>query len=263
MSDSAPPPPLTYARATRAALWRAPGPATAIALAGIGCALAGPEWALAPGLPAPLPLSPVLLAPALLAAAGALGLARARARAAIAVIEAGAAAQAPALRRLMARAVRRDAYGAVAEDGRAAVAADFARRLGVPDGALTPAAALAAVEAALGAGPVPGPADPAGFEAWVAARLAARGWTVTPTGGTGDQGADVIARRGAEGIAVQCKLSSRPVGNRAVQEALAGARFHGMTGAAVVSNAGFTRAAADLAASAGVQLWTHHDLAVD
>jgi restriction system protein len=262
--DTAPPAVTDYPRAFRAALWRAPGAGAALALAGIGCALAGAGWAAAPvpsgGLPLPVPLSPALLAPVLIAAGGAAGLARVRAQAAAAVLRAGAAAQAPALRRLMARAVRRDAYGAVAEDGRAAVAADFARRLGVPDDALAPAAALAVIEAVLGAGPVPGPSDPAGFEAWVAARLAARGWEVTPTGGTGDQGADVIARRGAESIAVQCKLASRPVGNRAVQEALAGAQFHGLAGAAVVSNAGFTRSAVDLAASAGVSLWTTADL---
>ncbi len=254
------PPPVdapSYMRALRVALLRAPGPGAAVALAGVVCGLAGPwDAPSSPGLPLPVPLTPALLAPLLVAAGGALALGRARARAAAAVLRAAAAAEAPALRRMLARAVTRDGFGAVAADGRVAVATAYAVRCGVPPDALPPAAALAAIEAAVGVATDAAVADPGAFEAWVAARLAAQGWTVRTTGGAGDQGADVIARRGAEGLAVQCKLSSRPVGNRAVQEALAGARFHGLPSAAVVSNAGFTRSARDLAASAGVLLLT-------
>ena len=57
---------------------------------------------------------------------------------------------------------------------------------------------------------------------------------------------------------LQCKLYSRPVGNNAVQQAIAGQRFELATHAVVVSNAAFTRSARELAAAAGVLL-LHHD----
>jgi hypothetical protein len=73
-------------------------------------------------------------------------------------------------------------------------------------------------------------------------------------GGSGDQGVDVIATRGSERIAVQCKNYAKPVGNRPVQEVYAGAQHHRCTAAWVVAPEGFTKGAVDLARSVAVSL---------
>ena len=56
------------------------------------------------------------------------------------------------------------------------------------------------------------------------------------------------------------QAATRPVGNKAVQQALAGQHHFGLAKAAVLTNCGFTRSATELAASTGVVLMTHHDL---
>ncbi|MFH5923445.1 restriction endonuclease [Roseomonas xinghualingensis] len=101
---------------------------------------------------------------------------------------------------------------------------------------------------------------PRQFEQHCADVLAARGWSVTVGRGSGDQGVDVLARKGGRSVVLQCKLYSRPVGNKAVQEALAGCGYAGADGAAVVSNAAFTAAAHALAARTGVLLLHVSDL---
>ncbi len=88
--------------------------------------------------------------------------------------------------------------------------------------------------------------------------LQAQGWRVDTTPVTGDQGADLIAEADGCRIVIQCKFYSRPVGNKAVQEAHAALGFHAGDRAAVVSNASFTRAAQELARATGVLL-LHHD----
>jgi Restriction endonuclease len=47
--------------------------------------------------------------------------------------------------------------------------------------------------------------SPAEFESWVAARLAESGYSVAQTGGPGDEGVDIHARRGTTLMVVQCK----------------------------------------------------------
>ncbi len=102
---------------------------------------------------------------------------------------------------------------------------------------------------------------PYAFEAYCAALLDRAGWDAEVVGGSGDQGADVIARRRHESIVLQCKLYARPVGNRAVQEAHAGRGMHETELAAVVAPAGFTRAAHAAAEQLDVQLLAPSDLA--
>ena len=92
--------------------------------------------------------------------------------------------------------------------------------------------------------------------------LQARGWHVETTPVTGDQGADLIAEAGNRRVVIQCKFYSRPVGNKAVQEAHAAVGFHGGDHAAVVTNARFTRSAKQLAEANGVLL-LHHDQLAD
>ncbi len=91
--------------------------------------------------------------------------------------------------------------------------------------------------------------------------LQARGWKVETTPVTGDQGADLIAEAGGCRVIIQCKFYSKPVGNKAVQEAHAALGFHAGDRAAVVSNASFTRSARQLAQSTGVTLLHHDQLA--
>jgi restriction system protein len=93
------------------------------------------------------------------------------------------------------------------------------------------------------------------FEHFTADVLRGLGFHATPLGGSGDQGVEVIARKGNEKIAVQCKNYDRPIGNKPVQEVYAGARHHRCTRAWVIAPAGFTKGATDLARSVGVSLY--------
>jgi len=102
--------------------------------------------------------------------------------------------------------------------------------------------------------------DPMAFEQACASQLRALGWDANATGGSGDQGIDVQARKGGVRVVLQCKLYSQAVGNGAVQEALSGKAFAKAHIAAVVSNAGFTRKAHELAAATGVMLLHHTEL---
>ena len=116
--------------------------------------------------------------------------------------------------------------------------------------------------------PLPAPAPcanddvltPLGFERHCAALLRANGWTAILTAGSGDQGVDVLARRGDTSVVIQCKLYSKPIGNRAVQEAIAGRSYMGATHAAVVSNQLYTPAARELAQRTRVMLLAAADL---
>jgi restriction system protein len=98
------------------------------------------------------------------------------------------------------------------------------------------------------------------FEHFVSGQLEASGWSVRHTGKSGDQGADLVAGKPGVTVAVQCKLYAQPVGNKAVQEALAAQRYYATDHAAVVSNAAFTKSAVQLARSADVLLLHPSDL---
>jgi len=178
-------------------------------------------------------------------------------------------AHAPALRRNLARAQRRNDYGHLVRDDTAAAVAEFLASVGLSAHDLPQAAALirarlgqadrATAESGHGLDQIP--ADPAAFERFVAEALVRAGWQARVTGASGDQGTDVVAIKDGLSVGLQCKLHGQPVGNAAVQAALAGARFHGLAVAAVVTNAGYTRAARDLAAATGVVLLHVADLA--
>ncbi|MCV2864837.1 restriction endonuclease [Defluviimonas sp. WL0075] len=61
-------------------------------------------------------------------------------------------------------------------------------------------------------------------------------------------------------IGIQTKLYSSPASNKAVQEAHAGKIHYGLDKAAVLSSAGFTASATDLAKSTGVILLSQYDI---
>lgn len=105
-----------------------------------------------------------------------------------------------------------------------------------------------------------GDMSPTDYERHCAELLTRAGWDARTTKGSGDQGADVIATRGGKRLVLQCKLYSSPVGNTAVQEVVAAKIHEGAGFGAVVSNAAFTPAARQLAATTGTLLLHHSEL---
>lgn len=98
------------------------------------------------------------------------------------------------------------------------------------------------------------------FEHWVAAAMRRFGWDATVTIGSGDQGIDVICSRDGMRLGLQCKLYAGSIGNKAVQEANAGKAFYKLHEAGVITNSVFTSSAKALAQSAGIHLFSHHDI---
>lgn len=98
------------------------------------------------------------------------------------------------------------------------------------------------------------------FELACARELRDAGWTTTVSPAGPDQGVDVFAERDGFTMAIQCKFYSRPVGNKAVQEAFAAKSFTGAHAAAVVTNSIYTRSAEELAETTGVLLLHVSDL---
>jgi len=104
------------------------------------------------------------------------------------------------------------------------------------------------------------PEDGWEFEHWVAEALQKFGWQAHATQGSGDQGVDVVATKGGLTLGIQCKRYSGSVGNKAVQEAFSGAKHMGLSKAAVLTNAEFTKSAKDLAVTTGVLLLSPEDI---
>jgi hypothetical protein len=80
------------------------------------------------------------------------------------------------------------------------------------------------------------------------------GYAVETTKASGDQGIDLIAKRGQRQIGIQAKGYTNNVGNAAVQEAFSGMVHYGCTECVVITNSYFTRGAYELAASTGCRL---------
>lgn len=94
------------------------------------------------------------------------------------------------------------------------------------------------------------------YENYVASRLKElRYHSIETTKASGDHGADIIAYA-PDGVkcAIQCKYYSKPVGNKAVQEALAGMVFYKCDRAIVITNNTFTKQAVEDANRMGVDL---------
>lgn len=96
--------------------------------------------------------------------------------------------------------------------------------------------------------------DGLALEHLCADRLRELGWEVQTTPVSGDQGVDLVARKGGYIAAVQCKNTAQPVGNGAVQEVFAGKTYYEAHVAAVVAPGGFTPGARQLADRVGVLL---------
>ncbi len=76
-----------------------------------------------------------------------------------------------------------------------------------------------------------------------------------------DQGVDIIAEKNRIRVVLQCKLYSRPVSNKSVQEAAAAKMHERAHYAAVVTNNRYTTSSEQLAATNGVLLLHYRDLA--
>ncbi|MDR3754909.1 MAG: restriction endonuclease [Terracidiphilus sp.] len=108
---------------------------------------------------------------------------------------------------------------------------------------------------------------PIQFEHFCANELRQVGWNAHVTKQSGDQGVDVVAEMDHLRVVIQCKLYyGQPVGNKAVQEAVAGRGHERATHSAVVTNNEYTLAAKQLASTNGIfllhysQLRNLHDL---
>lgn len=103
--------------------------------------------------------------------------------------------------------------------------------------------------------------DPIEFEADCAKQLRDTGWDARLTKASGDQGADIIAKKNGVVVVLQCKLYySRSVGNKAVQEACAARQHYRAHRSAVVTNKTYTNHARQLASTTGVLLLHDSDL---
>ncbi|WP_424363182.1 restriction endonuclease [Methylocystis parvus] len=102
--------------------------------------------------------------------------------------------------------------------------------------------------------------SPEEFEHYCAALLRQAKWRANVTPASGDQGVDIVAEKRGLRIVVQCKMYSKPVGNRAVQEIVAGIAHVDAQRGVVVTTVGYTPAAEALAASNNVLLLHHSQL---
>lgn len=92
------------------------------------------------------------------------------------------------------------------------------------------------------------------FENFCAQLLNEAGWKAQVTQKSGDQGIDIIGERNGIKAVFQVKKHASPIGNKAVQEAIAGKAFASADVAFVVSNSSFTPSARQLADVSGVEL---------
>ena len=100
--------------------------------------------------------------------------------------------------------------------------------------------------------------DPIEYEHAICEVFTNCGWNAQVTKASGDQGVDVIAELNGVRVAVQCKLYSSPVGNKAVEEVFAAKTHYDCQLAIVVTNNSYTPSAKQLASTCGVEL-LHHD----
>ena len=99
------------------------------------------------------------------------------------------------------------------------------------------------------------------FESFCAEELRRAGWSTRVTSQSRDQGADIVADWDDVRVVVQCKFYTQPVGNKSVQEVTTARAHYRASHGVVVSNARYTTAAHQLAATNEIRLLHHSDLA--
>jgi restriction system protein len=103
-------------------------------------------------------------------------------------------------------------------------------------------------------------AYPAEYERYCASEMRKAGWIASVTKVCGDQAVNIIAKKDRIRLLLRCKWYTRPVESSVVQDIDAARRHDGSEVAAVVSNAGYTTGARQLAAANRVLLLHHADL---
>jgi HJR/Mrr/RecB family endonuclease len=99
------------------------------------------------------------------------------------------------------------------------------------------------------------------FEDFIVDLFTKLGYVVEKRKRSHEQGLDLLLFKHGERIAVQVKRNRRPVGNRAVQQAIAACVYYQSQRAIVVTNSTFTLPAKQLAArSNNVELWDRNVL---
>lgn len=106
-------------------------------------------------------------------------------------------------------------------------------------------------------------ADPWVFESLCAGALPYVGFDYAEaTKGSDDHGVDILALRGQEHWAIQCKrwTPNRYVDTSAVKQVISGALYYGCTHAAVLTTTLFSPKAEDLAEQYNIYLWDRYQL---
>ena len=80
------------------------------------------------------------------------------------------------------------------------------------------------------------------------------------TSKTGDQGVDIVAQKGENRYAIQCKHYSSNVGNKAIQEVYTGKTVYGCNVGVVITNSHFTPKAKEIARITHTVLWGREQL---
>jgi len=171
------------------------------------------------------------------------------------------------LKRKLSLAIVQNDYGVITSDNTNLVYAEFIESMGY----IVDSASMKQVELALdefevqqaktGFDPETYPLDGHEFEHWVADNLKKFSWNAEVTRGSGDQGVDVIATKGAMRVGIQCKqFTSGKVGNSAVQEIVGAKALFGLTHLAVITTSDYTHAAKTLAGANSVALLSHYDI---
>jgi restriction system protein len=102
--------------------------------------------------------------------------------------------------------------------------------------------------------------DPIEFEKSIEYLFNSFGWNARQTKSTGDQGADVIAKKGDFISIIQCKLYSQPVGNKAVQEVFSAKKYYNGNDGVVITNSSYTKSAKMLASSTNIKLLHYSEI---
>lgn len=167
-------------------------------------------------------------------------------------------------------AVKKDDYGTIIEDKTTEEIMRFLGSMGYhydkeespEDLALVQSATTQLREAdeKQGFDPNNAPTDGIEFEHWVSDQLSKYNWDTSVSQPGSDQGIDIIAKYNKITVGIQCKRYTANVGNKAVQEAYAAQRYFGLDKVIVITTAGYTKSAMELAEQNNVGLHTVDDI---
>ena len=102
--------------------------------------------------------------------------------------------------------------------------------------------------------------DPFDYEHYCSSIFRNNGWDSKATQGSSDQGVDVIAKKDDIKLVAQCKKFTKAVGNKAVQEIVAGIKYYQADIGIVIAPNGFTKSAEKLAEANKIKLIHHSQI---